>query len=379
MTTSIEGVDPWTGDILRLDCDDTIRAIHRSAPAPGSPPGLPLIAPALIDLQVNGFAGADVNGPGVTAEGIRHITDELVRRGILTWVPTIVTGPETAITASLRAVAEARQDPAIAAAIPYVHVEGPFLSDQDGPRGCHDARHIRPVDADEVLRWRQAGPVGLVTVSPHTDDAPAQIARIVASGVGVAIGHTHAAPAQIRAAVDAGAEFSTHLGNGIFSRLPRHPNQIWEQLADRRLTCGFIADGHHLPAATLTSMIRAVGLHRAFLISDAVALAGSPAGKYHQPVGGDVELSEAGRLSYAGTDLLAGAAADLSQGLRFAIASGIGVADALTLASATPASVIRRITGRRAGGLTLGRPANIIQLQRDGSILAVYEQGRLVA
>lgn len=208
-----------------------------------------MIAPGFIDGQVNGYGGLDVNSADVSPQTIINLSAELAKLGVTTWVPTIVTASEEAITVALEQIKRACDiDPTTRAAIPCVHIEGPFISDQDGPRGVHDAAFVRPLDADEIRRWlRASGMVGIVTVSPHTPDAPAQIARIRELGVEVAIGHTHASPEQITAAITAGARLATHLGNGIATTLPRHPNALWTQLADDRLTAGLIADGHHLP------------------------------------------------------------------------------------------------------------------------------------
>lgn len=376
MSVLVRGLDPSTGELLEITAEATITRIDRG-PAAGRARGeeLPFLAPGLIDLQVNGFAGIDVNGPDVTAERIVEITDALARIGVTSWVPTIVTASEEAIGHSLRAIAQARSlSPQLARAIPCAHVEGPFLSAQDGPRGVHDRERIRPIDAEEVARWQQAGPVGVVTLSPHTDDAPAQIARIAALGIRVAIGHTHASGAQISAAVDAGASLSTHLGNGIFPQLPRHPNPLWTQLAEDRLSCGLIADGHHLPAETLEVMLRAKGVDRAFLVSDSTELAGRTPGLYETAVGGTVELTPEGRLSYVGTDLLAGAASDIAAGLRFVLAStSLSLADALALVTRTPGRILGRDTTLRVGA-----PADLVSLTADGTIEAVWQHGREV-
>lgn len=376
MSVLVRGLDPSTGELLEITAEATITRIDRG-PAAGRARGEepPFLAPGLIDLQVNGFAGIDVNGPDVTAERIVEITDALARIGVTSWVPTIVTASEEAIGHSLRAIAQARSlSPQLARAIPCAHVEGPFLSAQDGPRGVHDREQIRPIDAEEVARWQQAGPVGVVTLSPHTDDAPAQIARIAALGIQVAIGHTHASGARISAAVDAGASLSTHLGNGIFPQLPRHPNPLWTQLAEDRLSCGLIADGHHLPAETLEVMLRAKGVDRAFLVSDSTELAGRTPGLYETAVGGTVELTPEGRLSYVGTDLLAGAASDIAAGLRFVLAStSLSLADALALVTRTPGRILGRDTTLRVGA-----PADIVSLTADGTIEAVWQHGREV-
>ena len=115
-----------------------------------------------------------------------------------------------------------------------------------------------------------------------------------------AIGHTAAGAAQLRAAVDAGARLSTHLGNGAHAHLPRHPNYLWEQLAEDRLAASLIFDGHHLAPAVMRTMLRAKGVERSILVSDAVAVAGLPPGVYTSAVGGRVELLPTGRLNLAG-------------------------------------------------------------------------------
>jgi N-acetylglucosamine-6-phosphate deacetylase len=154
---------------------------------------------------------------------------------------------------------------------------------------------------------------------------------------------------------DAGARLSTHLGNGAHAMLPRHPNYLWTQLADDRLTAGFIADGHHLPADTLRAMIRAKGPERSILVSDAVALAGRPPGRYETPVGGTVELSADGRLVMAGTPYLAGAARGLADGVAH-VATLFGLGPALRMATVQPG----RFVGGR-GVLAVGAPADVIR------------------
>lgn len=349
--TVLTGRDPATGRTLRVTVADgrieEIRAVPGAAEL--------WLAPGLVDLQVNGFAGYDVNAADVAAATVTELVRAQHRAGVTTVVPTIVTASEDRIRAALSAIERARAaDSLVAHAIPYAHVEGPFLSDEDGPRGVHDRAHIRPADIEELRRWGDL--VGMVTVSPHDDAAIEFIARATRLGVRCAIGHTHAAPEQITRAIDAGAELATHLGNGTYAVLPRHPNHLWAQLADDRLYAGFIADGHHLPADTLRVMLRAKGVERSHLVSDATALGGMPPGRYRTPVGGDVELSATGRLSYLGTPLLAGAARSLADGVATVISmAGLALADALRLATANP--------GRFAGGrgiLRSGAPADLI-------------------
>ncbi|MFB9839513.1 N-acetylglucosamine-6-phosphate deacetylase, partial [Actinoallomurus acaciae] len=347
----LTGRDPATGRTLRVLVEDGRIAEVRATDEPAEL----WLAPGLVDLQVNGFAGHDVNAADVDETVVTELVHAVWRAGVTTVVPTIVTAPEEGIRTALSAIARARAaDPLVAHTIPYAHVEGPFISAEDGPRGVHDPRYIRRADLDELRRWGDL--VGMLTVSPHDDAAIDLIAAAVRLGVRCAIGHTHADPAQITRAVDAGAELSTHLGNGAHAMLPRHPNQLWTQLADDRLYAGFIADGHHLPADTFRAMLRAKGIERSHLVSDTTALGGMPPGRYRTAVGGEVELSEDGRLSYVGTPYLAGASRSLADGVATAISMGdLTLSTALRLASANPG----RFTGGR-GVLRPGAPADLI-------------------
>ncbi len=373
--TEVVGRDLATGELVRVHCrGEVIESITRSR---DNAADVGWLSPGFVDLQVNGYAGHDLNATDPTPEAVAEITDALARAGVLGWVPTVITGAEDQILARLAAVQAARaRYPDVAAAVPFAHVEGPFLSPLDGPRGAHPLPHIRPIDAAEVARWGAVAQLGYVTVSPHDDHAPAEIARIVALGVAVAVGHTHADPAQIRAAVDAGATLSTHLGNGIFTSLPRHPNPIWTQLADDRLTAGLIGDGHHLPGETLTAMVRAKGRGRAFLVSDSVDLAGKAPGRYTRAIGGEVELSDDGRLSIVGSQILAGSAVDLADVVRWTTQhTPLSLAEVVELATITPAAVVRACGGGRLGEVRLGARADLLVLADDGSVREVVRGG----
>jgi N-acetylglucosamine-6-phosphate deacetylase len=221
-------------------------------------------------------------------------------------------------------------------------MEGPYLSPEDGPRGAHPRAFVRDADVDDFRRRQEAadGRIRLLTVAPEAPGVLKVIERAVGSGVRVAIGHTGATPAQIADAVNAGATLSTHLGNGCAQVLPRHPNVIWEQLADDRLMASFIVDGHHLPPATVKAMVRAKTPGRSILVTDAIAAAGMPPGRY--TLGGqEVELSPAGRVAAPGAPNLAGSALRLDAAIgnmvRF---TGLSLEDVVPMASTRPAAYV---------------------------------------
>ncbi|MHB1959615.1 MAG: N-acetylglucosamine-6-phosphate deacetylase [Acidobacteriaceae bacterium] len=353
---SITGRDPSSGNVLEV----IVEAGRIQAITPSSAKEAPWLSPGFIDLQVNGYLGSDVNSDDIGPDVILALTRKMLALGITTFLPTIVTASEEKIVRALRAIAEARSaSPYVAHAVPFVHVEGPFISPEDGPRGAHALEHVRPANFAEFTRWQAAcgDLVGMVTISPHNDAALGFIAALANKGIVVAIGHSHATPAQIHAAADAGATLSTHLGNGLGSPLPRHPNLLWAQLAEDRLAATFIADGHHLPMDTFKSMVRAKGIDRSILVSDAVALGGMPVGIYQAGVGGAVEVTTDGRVIDAtGGRFLAGAYRPLGTGIAHAATiDGISLSGAIQMATENPG----RFVGRR-GTLQIGAEADLV-------------------
>jgi N-acetylglucosamine-6-phosphate deacetylase len=221
-------------------------------------------------------------------------------------------------------------------------MEGPYISPEDGARGAHPREHVSAASREDFA-WRQeaaAGTIRLVTLAPEVPGAISLIEHLVTTGVCVAIGHTAATPAQIQAAIAAGASLTTHLGNGCASVLPRHPNLLWEQLASDRLRASFIVDGHHLPAATVKAMIRAKTPARSLLISDAMAAAGCPPGRYEFN-GEWVVLGEDGRVSSPGTPWLAGSALGMDQAVMNAVKfTGLTLPEIIPLATSQPAAYL---------------------------------------
>lgn len=363
MHPSFAGRDPHTGESLIVHCaNGCITGIERAASEEAT-----WIIPGLIDLQVNGYHGDDFNADSLTIDAIQRIAHRLLTTGVTTFLPTLITAAEDKLISNLRVIAAARiANPLLHHMIPFVHVEGPHISPDDGPRGAHPREHVRPPNIAEFMRWQQASGnlVGMVTLSPHYSQAPEYIRALCAQGIHISLGHTGASADQIRSAVDAGARLSTHLGNGVAKLLPRHPNLLWTQLANDHLTATFIADGHHLPADTLTAMLRAKTVQRAILISDLVATAGLSPGEYLTPVGSKVHLHADGRLNIAGSDYLAGATATLADAVAYVAANtGFPLRDALQMATANPG----RFTGGR-GRLRAGAPADLVRFRwQEGS------------
>ena len=301
------------------------------------------IAPALIDIQVNGFAGFDLNVATVKPEDVCAVVRALWRVGTGFLCPTIVTASFDQICNSMRAIVDAcKTDTLIHHAILGIHLEGPYISTEDGPRGAHPSEHVRDPDWDEFQRWQDIaeGKISIVTLAPEKKGAIRFIEKLVANDIVVAVGHTNAAADDIQAAIDAGARLSTHLGNGAHALIPRHPNYIWEQLGADELWASLIVDGHHLPSSVAKSMMRAKTLDRCILISDAVALAGRKPGIY-QFAGKSVELTAERCVRLVGTEYLAGSAIELARGIENSVRfAGISLKEAVSLATLQPMQLL---------------------------------------
>jgi N-acetylglucosamine-6-phosphate deacetylase len=297
--------------------------------------------PGLVDLQVNGFAGVDFNGAELTADRLSEAVIRIRQTGVSRCLPTLITSPFEAFRRNAQIIA-ASTDPTIAG----IHMEGPYISRDDGARGAHPLASVTHASVDDFNRRQEAarGRILLVTLAPEVPGVLKLIEFVADSGVRVAIGHTAATPRQIADAISAGANLATHLGNGCASLLPRHPNVLWSLLASDEVTASLIVDGHHLPAETVRVMTRAKGSARCILITDATAAAGSPPGRY--TIGGVLcEASEAGRVSLPGTEYLAGSSltlpAAIGNTVRF---SGLPLESVITMASSIPARYLGIVT-----------------------------------
>jgi N-acetylglucosamine-6-phosphate deacetylase len=295
--------------------------------------------PGFYDLQVNGFAGVDFNQPENTPDDVRRAADALTATGVTRFLTALITSSPADFARCAKAVLAAAH-PAVAG----IHLEGPYINPANGPRGAHPREYVIPALLGDFLRRQEAagGRIALVTLAPESPGALHFIEALVAAGIRVAIGHTAASAGQIGDAIRAGATLSTHLGNGCESVMPRHPNVLWEQLAADELTASLIVDGHHLPPSTVKAMIRAKTPARTVLVTDAMAAAGSPPGRY--TLGRMVvERDAAGRVAPPGTSHLAGSSLTMPEAVSNTVRfSGLPLEEVLPMAAARPAALLGR-------------------------------------
>ncbi len=370
-----------TNSVLQVEYGNVIQGVDDLI----QPPAIDeFLAAGFIDLQVNGFAGVDYNDPATPVEAIAASIRTMFTTGVTRFLPTIITGSEERITGALRNLIRAKNDlqrntAPEAEAIAGFHIEGPHISPETGPRGAHPLEHIRPPDVKEFERWQEAaeGNIRLVTVSPEWEQMPDYVQALVRSGVVVSVGHTKATSDQIRAVVMAGATMSTHLGNAAHPILPKTQNYIWDQLAEDRLSASFIVDGIHVPGVFLRAAMRAKGVERTVLVTDAVMPAMCEPGPYKLGQV-DVELRNDGSVVLRGGTRLAGSALRMDRAVGNAVRlGGLSLREALAAATVNAARA-GRIAGRQRG-LAPGEKGDLVRFAWDESTCSLDVKETIVA
>ncbi|MFI9815276.1 N-acetylglucosamine-6-phosphate deacetylase [Saccharothrix variisporea] len=332
-----------------------------------------LLTPGLVDVQVNGAVGVDF--AEVDDEGMRVVAGAFPRTGVTRFLPTLITAPVPVALRQARAVlaASAALPPGSGAVPLGVHLEGPFLSPKRA--GVHDpALMVEPgaAEIDLLLADDLRGHLRMVTLAPEQPGGLEAVRRLAGAGVLVAVGHSDATGEQTRAAAEAGARMVTHLFNAQRPLGHREPGVPGVALVDDRFTLGLIADLAHVGPDVCRLVFNAAG-PRVALVTDAVAAAGMPPGRY-QLGGADVVLTEDGvPRSPEGT--IAGSALTLDRAIRNIVSVGVDLADALASATIVPADAIGEPT---LGRLAPGAVADLVWWGDDLKPRKVWVDGEVV-
>jgi N-acetylglucosamine-6-phosphate deacetylase len=326
-----------------------------------------LLSAGLVDLQVNGFAGHDLVEADV--EGWRAVSCALAGHGVTAFVGTFITAGLSDLVAGLGRAHVARSErPPGGARLLGVHLEGPWLSPLR--KGAHDDSLMVDPEPDAVGRLLAAGDLAIVTLAPERHGALAAVRQLSARGVLVSLGHTDSTAETATAAVDAGARMVTHLFNAMRPLHHRDPGPAGVALTDPRLAVGLICDLHHVDSTVCRLVVQAAA-GRVVLVSDAIAAAGMPPGRY-QLGGQAVEVSEPGALPRRPDGTVAGSSLTLDLAVRNAVACGVDPAAALTAATAAPAAALRRTD---VGVLAPGAHADLVWWSDDLQVRRTWIAG----
>jgi len=296
------------------------------------------------DIQVNGYGGIDYNQNDLTLEDLRLSCSKLKADGVEGIFATIITADfQDMISRIKKLVVLRQQEPLIHEIIKGIHIEGPFLNNDDGYRGAHPKQHILKPNVDQLKELLDAtgGLCRVFTLAPEMDTDNVLIKYLYSQKIIVSAGHCDPDLEELRSAIDDGLSMFTHLGNGCPQILARHDNIIQRVLSlkDHLKIC-FIADGIHIPFYALKNYIKLAGIENCIITTDAMAAAGAKAGRYtisniELEVGEDRIVREPGKSNFAGS------AIDMrSSALNLKTEIGLGEEEINQLTYSNPISLI---------------------------------------
>ncbi len=379
----IEGLFYLTGKPVSVEIKDgNITSIQEIAVL--SDPAHPVyIAPGLIDNQVNGFAGISFCffGGELTKEGIVKVTKALWEKGVTSYLPTLTSNGQEVLLKNFTILSSSKSDENLLGSITGYHLEGPYISPDDGYRGAQPLKYIRKPNWNEFKELYEASGRNIltVTISPEQDGAMEFVRKCTEMGITVALGHHNASRAIIDQAVLNGAKIVTHLGNGCANMINRHDNPLWPQLANDGLMASIICDGFHLRDEQIAVFYKMKGPEKTIVTSDVTSYATLPPGEYKNEEGEIIELTKEGLLRYPAQNVLYGSAISINRGvIKIMEVTGCTLADAIRMASTNPAKLYG-LSDR--GSIEPGKRADLILFtigERELDIKKTYVAGELV-
>ena len=325
-----------------------------------------LILPGFVDLQVNGAFGVDVASE---PERLAELSRALLSTGTTSYLPTVISSPETLYEEALPAIGRQTEE-SEGAEVLGVHLEGPFLDLQK--RGAHAAAHVVPPDPALLAHLLDLGPVRMVTLAPELAGVGRLIDQAAGRGVVVSAGHSDASFELAYGSFDGSVGAVTHLFNATSPMHHREPGLPGAAFAHPRVPCGIIVDGHHVHPEMVGLSFRMLGPDRLYLVTDAIAAAGAPAGEYSLATR---TVYSDGGVPRLGSGAIAGSTLTMVEAFRNILAfTGCTVPEAARMASTSPSRLIGE--GRRKGRLIPGHDADVTVLAPDLSVEAVWRGGR---
>jgi N-acetylglucosamine-6-phosphate deacetylase len=339
--------------------------------------GAGTVIPGFVDVHIHGAGGHDVMEG--TDAAFDAVTATVARHGTTSIVATTVTASPADTCRSVAAIARAAKRGADAplatrgaarAEILGVHFEGPFIS--AARRGVHPEEWIAApsvalldqfIDAaDEAAR--------ILTLAPELPDALDLVREARRRGVVAAMGHTDASYAEAEAAIGAGVRHAVHVFNAMRPFSHRETGVLGAVLTAREVTAELIADGVHVDDAAIRVLLAAKGIDRTVLVSDGISATGMPDGRYRL---GTFDVNVTGGVCRNAEGKLAGSTLTLDRAVRHMVSLGVGLAEAVRMATLNPASVLG-MEGRK-GILAAGADADLVLLDDNLMVANVMTRG----
>jgi N-acetylglucosamine-6-phosphate deacetylase len=336
------------------------------------------VVPGFVDVHIHGAGGHDVMEG--TARALDRIAATVARHGTTSLVATTVTAPIEETCHSLEGIAryirnheelrEPQENAKLAAEFVGIHLEGPFIS--KARRGVHPPDSIARPSVEVLQKFLDAadGLVKIVTIAPEIPGACELIEYAVAAKIVAAIGHTDADYDQARAAIQAGARHAVHMYNAMRPFAHRDPGVVGAILTDPEVTAEIIADGVHVAGPTIQVLLGCKGFDTVLLVSDGIAATGMPDGNYRL---GNFEVTVRDGVARNSEGKLAGSTLTLDRALRYLVALGVPLKEAVRMATVLPARRLG-LAGKK-GIIAVGADADLVALTPDLRVAGVMTRG----
>lgn len=328
------------------------------------------VAPGLIDIHIHGAMGYDTMD--ATPEAIAGMARFVAEHGVTSFLPTTVTANRADTLAAIENVAACMGQQTGGAQVLGIYLEGPYVNARQ--KGAQAPDHIRVADPDEYEAFFQAGPVRLVTLAPEIPENRALIPYAVERGAAVAVGHSVANYDEVLRAVSLGMNQATHTFNGMTGIHHREPGTAGASLSCDAIYAQVIVDFVHIHPAVVKVLVRAKGLDRAVLITDAMRATGMPDGVYDLGGQNVTVVDGAARLA---SGSLAGSTLTLDRAVRNVMqAAGLSLDEALRMATLTAAQSIG--VADHKGSLEPGKDADVVLLDAEHRVVMTIVGGQVV-
>jgi N-acetylglucosamine-6-phosphate deacetylase len=326
-----------------------------------------ILAPGMIDLQLNGAFGHDFTSDPAT---LWTVAARLPCYGVTAFLPTIVTSPLEAVSAAMNALRQRPPDPPFGSIPLGLHLEGPFIN--PAKKGAHNPAFIRLPQADSARDWTQQNGVRLVTLAPELPGGLELVQWLLSGGVVVSAGHSMATFEQARTAFNQGVRYGTHLFNAMPTLDHRQPGLAGALLEDNWTVAGLIADGIHVHPAMVGLAWKARGSRCLNLVTDAISALGMPEGQYRV---GDRAITVDAVSARLPDGTLAGSVLSLDQAVRNLMAfTGASLGEVLPTVTSTPAHLLGL---ERKGRIAPGCDADLILLSPAGRVYLTVVDGEV--
>lgn len=332
------------------------------------------IIPGMIDIHCHGGMGFDTND--ATEEGLRNWAKSLVKEGITSFCPTTVTQSEEVLIKALENVAKVEKEGLEGSEIVGIHFEGPYLNTKNKGAQPEEFICVPNVEQFKLYQEKANGLIKVITMACELDPDFALTKYASSNGVAVSIGHSGATFNDACIAVANGATGMTHVFNGMNGLHHREPALVGAAMRLKDTYGEIITDGNHVVWPAIYAFIMSKGKDYCIMIDDALCVKGCEPGEYFLG-GNQIDVAKNGSAYLAGTNTLAGGTMKFNKGLQNLIEKVlVPVEYAINMVTINPARYLH--IDNRKGKICAGYDADLVVLDRNYDVVAVYNNGDLV-